>query len=175
MFKECLQTLFSFMRIISFDPGYGRLGIAILEKTSQKEVLIFSECFETPKETQHSQRLAQLGARVNELLFQFKPTHAAIEGLFFSKNTTTALKVAEVRGILIFLCESNNINIHEFTPNEIKVAVTGYGKSDKKSVQTMTTKLINLPDRKMLDDEIDAIACGLTFFAHKNTLLRNIK
>lgn len=158
------------MKIIAFDPGYERLGIAILEKTSRKESLLFSECFITDKLLPHEERLHKIGQRVEELILQFNPDFASIEGLFFSKNTKTALKVAEARGVLIFLSQKLTQGVYEFTPNQIKLAVTGYGNSDKKSIHLMTSKLIKLPERKTIDDEIDAIACGLTFFAHQNTL-----
>ncbi len=159
------------MKVISFDPGYERLGIAVLEKNHNKETLLFSECFKTKKEDVHFDRMKQIGDRVLNLLKEHSPDYSSIEGLFFSKNTTTALKVAEIRGILIYLCKQQNIPVFEFTPNQIKVAVTGYGNSDKKSVSFMVKKLVSVPESVVIDDELDAIACGLTFFAHQNTLL----
>lgn len=160
------------MRVIAFDPGYQRLGVAIIEKLqNSQETLVFSECFFTKKEDEYFDRIEKIGRRVEEIIKTHSPNYGSIEGLFFSKNTTTALKVSEIRGILIYLCKKSMIPVYEFTPNQIKVAVTGYGKSDKKSINNMVSKLINLPERKIIDDEMDAIACGLTFFAHKNTLL----
>jgi len=160
------------MKFLAFDPGYQRLGIAIIEKgQNSKEELVFSECFETSKESEFFDRIHQIGNRVEEIIKKYQPEVAGIEGLFFSKNAKTALKVSEIRGVLIYVCKKNTIPIFEFTPNQIKVAVTGYGQSDKKSVHVMTSRLIHLPDRKMIDDEVDAIACALTLIAHKNTLL----
>jgi crossover junction endodeoxyribonuclease RuvC len=160
------------MRIIAFDPGYQRLGIAIIERNqNSQEELVFSECFETSKDTEYFERIHQVGIEVERIIKKYSPEIGGIEGLFFSKNTKTALKVSEIRGVLIYLCKKNKVPIYEFTPNQIKVAVTGHGQSDKKSVQDMVSRLINLPDRKIIDDEIDAIACGLTLSAHYNTII----
>lgn len=159
------------MRIIAFDPGYQRLGIAIIDKDpNTPEKIVFSECFTTKKEADYFDRIHKIGNRVSEVINEFLPEAAGIEGLFFSKNTKTALKVSEVRGALIYICKRNNLPLYEFTPNQIKVAVTGYGQSDKKGVHDMVARLIQIPDRKIIDDEIDAIACGLTLLAHYNTL-----
>jgi len=159
------------MLILAFDPGYQRLGIAIIRKNqNSEEDLVFSECFETNKETDYFDRLKEIGMRVEQIIQEYNPEIAGIEGLFFSKNTKTALKVSEVRGVLIYLCKRNEIPIYEFTPNQIKVAITGYGQSDKKAIHDIVSRLITLPERKMIDDEVDAIACGLTLSAHYNTL-----
>lgn len=154
------------MIVIAIDPGYERLGVAILEKQKNlKEKIIFSSCFETSAKNDFNIRTMQLGQYVRFLIEKYNPEYLAIEGLFFSKNTKTALKVAESRGVIIFQATNKNIPVYEFTPNQIKVAVTGYGKATKKDMYLMTSRLITLPERKIIDDEIDAIAIGLTFFA----------
>lgn len=154
------------MIVLAIDPGYDRLGIAVLEKKDNKETLIYSECFETPKELFFSERLGLLGLRIREIINLYQPKFLAIEDLFFSKNTKTALKVSEARGAIIFLAIDAGLLVCEYTPNQIKVAVTGYGRATKKDVHLMVDKLIsmNAGDIKK-DDEIDAIATGLTFFA----------
>jgi crossover junction endodeoxyribonuclease RuvC len=155
------------MKIIAIDPGYERLGIAILEKEKPgKEQLIFSECFFTESKLPHSTRLANIGVELDRVIDEFKPEALAIETLFFSKNTKTALKVAEARGVMLHAAARKGLIVKEFSPMEIKIAVTGYGKSDKTQVTAMVGRLITISKKIKYDDEYDAIACGLTFFAH---------
>ena len=157
------------MKIIAIDPGYDRLGVAILEKKIKgQEVLLYSECFQTSPNDEFNNRVGLLGKRVREIIKEFEPEYMAIENLFFAKNTKTALKVSESRGVVIFQAIDKNIPVYEFTPNQIKVAVAGYGRATKKDVYLMTDRLINLTKKKYIDDEIDAIATGLTFFATHN-------
>ncbi len=153
------------MKVIAVDPGYDRIGIAIIEKENKKDKIIFSECFITNKNDSINNRIFSLGCRINNLIKKYKPNYLAIEGLFFSKNTKTALSVAEARGVIIFQANKNNIPIFEYTPNQVKVAVTGYGNANKKDILFMIKKLINIDNKKRIDDELDAIAIGLTFLA----------
>lgn len=152
------------MRILGIDPGFERLGIAILEKSgnNRKEKVIFSECFETKKELPHSQRLLLIGEKIKETIKKYKPDQIAVETLLWSKNKKTALQVAEARGVILFESARSNIILREFNPNQIKLAVTGYGKSDKKQIINMVEKLVELKSRKRHDDEYDAIAIALT-------------
>lgn len=154
------------MRVISVDPGYGRIGIAVLEKKEgEKENVLFSECLVTDNSREINERIFTVGKRVNELINKYKTDYLAIEGLFFSKNTKTALFVAEARGVIIFQAMLNNIPVYEYTPNQIKVAVAGHGAANKKDIFFMVNRLVKIDDRKRIDDELDAIAIGLTFFA----------
>lgn len=162
------------MKVIAFDPGYGRLGVAVIQKKEgEREELIFSECFETSGKEELNQRLYQLGDHVREIISKYQPDACAIEGLFFSKNTKTALAVSEARGVLLFQVSDAAIPIYEFTPNQVKLAVTGYGHAQKNDVYTMVTRLITIGDTKQ-DDEIDAIAVGLCFFASYASLRKNL-
>ncbi len=158
------------MRIISIDPGYERLGISILEKeTGGPEKLIYSETFQTSKDDEFVDRLFQIGNRMEEILKEFSPEYLAIEKLFFNNNQKTATNVSEIRGVLIYTSQKHGLKIREFTPLEIKLAVGGHGRAQKDQVILMTKKLINVPETVKFDDEFDAIACGLTFFAyHRN-------
>ncbi len=155
------------MRILGIDPGVERIGIAVIEKTGSKENYIFSECLKTPAKLSHSERLVLIGEEIKKVIDEYAPTALSIEKLFFEKNTTTAMSVAEARGVILFCAKQSGLDIFEYTPLQIKVAVTGYGKSDKTAIMHMVPKLIRLPDRKMIDDEVDAIACALTCFAHE--------
>ena len=161
------------MKILAIDPGYERLGIAILEKEeTKKETLLFSECFKTSSKEPHNIRLSKVAKRLEEVIEEFQPTHTAIETLFFSKNTKTALKVSEARGVIIERSTSLGLEIVQFSPQEIKIAVTGAGNSDKTAVMKMVPLLIDIGSTKKQDDEFDAIACGLAFFATQN--MRNL-
>jgi len=152
------------MKIIAVDPGYGRLGIAVLQKNRSGEAVLFSECFETSAKEEHQRRLQSIQARLRELLVKFKPEALAIESLFFSKNQKTALAVAEARGVIIAEAGASGIPVFEYKPSQVKIAVTGYGASDKRQVQGMLKQLLHF-DKKALDDEYDAIAIGLTHLA----------
>lgn len=155
------------MRILGIDPGVERVGIAIIEKVGGKEAYIFSECFKTSAKLTHAERLALIGEEIARVVREHTPKALAIEKLFFEKNTTTAMYVAEARGVIMYECARQGLPAYEYTPMEIKVAVTGYGKSDKTAIMQMVPRLIKLPTRKMIDDEVDAIACALTCFAHE--------
>lgn len=158
------------MQLISIDPGYERLGIAIIEKGNPKNVLAFSECFKTSakngkEKVDFEDRLFLLGEEVEKIIKNYKPSVMAIEKLYFENNQKTAMNVAEVRGALIYIAKKFNLKIFEYTPLQIKVAVTGYGKSDKKAVMNMVPRLIEIKNKINSDDELDAIAIGLTCLA----------
>jgi len=153
------------MKILAIDPGYERMGVAILEKTTSKEILLFSECFKTLATKSAEERLRLIGAEISTLIKKYKPEAMAIETLFFKTNAKTAMKVSEARGVMLYEAAKNSLKVAEFTPLQIKVAVTGYGKSDKNQVTMMVQKLIKITTPIKYDDEYDAIAVGLTYFA----------
>ena len=159
------------MRVLAIDPGYERVGIAVLDKSyergaDRKEQWVHSETFKTSPKDEINARLFEVGARIKELSAEYEPDVLAIENLFFANNAKTVMAVSQARGIIMYAAHECGLNIAEFTPLQIKAAVAGDGRADKKSVIAMTTKLVAIPDGKRLDDEYDAIACGLTFFAH---------
>lgn len=167
------------MRIIAIDPGYERCGVAIIEKTERgtKEKLIFSTCIRTSAKDTDAQRLHDIGNGVEGIIQTYTPQRMAIEALFFSNNQKTALKVAEARGVILYIAEHARLPVHEYHPLAIKIAVTGYGKSNKNNMMDMLPHLIDISEANtkntgrnvkiLLDDEFDAIAVGLTFFAHE--------
>jgi len=149
------------MNILSIDPGYERLGIAIIKKEQgQKEELLYSECFKTNKNLTFEERLLSIGLKIEETMIAYNPSVLAIETLFFSNNTKTAMRVAETRGAIIYIAKKNNLTIKELNPMEIKLAVTGDGRSDKHQMTKMVQLILKM-DKKALDDEYDAISCGL--------------
>lgn len=154
------------MKVLALDPGYDRLGVAILERVNGKELLLHSECIITDKNTEITDRMFYIGNAVSELLVKYAPQAVAIETLFFNKNVKTALGVSQVRGIIMFLAKKAHCVVYEFGPQEIKVAVTGYGKSDKNAVIAMVKRLVHNAPNDAHDDEYDAIAVGITALAH---------
>lgn len=157
------------MRIIGIDPGYDRIGIAVIDKLLPKEVLVYSTCITTSPKDSFPKRLLTLGKSVELIIKEYQPTEAAIEILYFAKNTTTALSVAEARGVIQYLLTTYSIPITEYPPNTIKLAITGYGSADKKAITAMIPRLIQMDSNKKLDDELDAIAVALTHSAHRNS------
>ncbi len=155
------------MKIIGIDPGYERIGIAVLEKNKndKKEALLYSNCFKTSAKLPLPERIFSLGAEVQSVIKKYKPEKLAIEKLYFETNTSSAMGVSEARGAIIFVARNANLEILEYTPLQIKNAVTGYGKATKSQVHAMVSKLIDLPKNIKQDDEIDAIAVAITGFA----------
>ena len=149
------------MIILGIDPGTARIGYALLDKKEDAKVdLITYGCLELPNKKQ-VERLAEISRLISDLIAQYHPEILAIEKLFFTKNAKTALSVAEARGVIINTAASLNLEILEFTPLEVKVAVTGYGKAEKKEIQKMVCRLLNLEKTPQPDDASDAIAIGL--------------
>lgn len=155
------------MHIIGIDPGYDRIGVAIIEKDGSKETLVYSDCFQTPKDLEISERINLFINELTELIQKYSVEELAIENLFFNQNKTTAMRVAEARGAMISSAKQCGLIVAEYNPLQIKQAVTGYGKADKKQVHTMVQQLVKLEDRKYIDDEIDAIAVALTHSASR--------
>jgi len=161
------------MKILSIDPGFERVGIAIIEKTNlKKDVLIFSECFKTSTKIPFTDRLKNIGIEIEKIIKQYNPKVLAIEKLFFTTNQKTAMGVSEVRGAILYISAKNNLSIYEYTPPQIKVAVTGYGKASKDMVMSMVPKLIEIKTKIKSDDELDAIAIGLTCMACEKVVLK---
>ncbi len=157
------------MKIISIDPGFERIGIAILEKVSgnEKEELLYSNCFKTSAKIPFHDRLLLIGQEVKKIIKQYNPKILAIEKLYFTTNQKTVMGVSEARGVIIYSAKESGLSVFEYTPPQIKIAVTGYGKSDKNMVMSMVPKLIKIKKEIKSDDELDAIAIGLTCFAHE--------
>lgn len=155
-----------YMRVLAIDPGYDRLGVAVMEHDGQKEVLLYSACIETDKNATFPDRLHALGQDFAAILKEYHPDCIGIETLFFNKNIKSALMVAHARGTIMYLAKATGATVYEFGPQEIKVAVTGYGKSDKNAVIDMVKRLVPTAPAQALDDEYDAIAIGITALAH---------
>ncbi len=154
------------MKILGIDPGYDRLGIAIIEKPLKgKEVVLYSNCFQTATKDSIYVRLKQVGEEVSRIIHEYKPEALAIETLFISRNQKTAMRVSEARGIIIYEALKNNIPVIEYSPMQIKVAITSDGTSDKDRIFKMVNLLVDIPKKVARDDEYDAIAVALTHSA----------
>lgn len=153
------------MRVLSIDPGYGRCGVAVLEKAQGKELLIYSDCIETSDTAPFPMRLATIADEVARLVQKYTPDTIALESLFVTKNQKTAMHVAEVRGALIYIAESAHTPVVEYTPMQVKSAL-GYGKAGKQDVIRMVHMLVKVDKEVRHDDEYDAIAVGITHLAY---------
>ncbi|MEK7509593.1 MAG: crossover junction endodeoxyribonuclease RuvC [Patescibacteria group bacterium] len=154
------------MRVLAIDPGYGRCGIAIVEKENGKERWVYSDCIETQAKDGFAERLAQIVAECELLIKKHKPDALAMERLFFTSNQKTAMHVAEVRGALLQAANEAGIPSFEYTPAQVKSATAGSGRADKKQIMSMLHLLLKIEKPITHDDEYDAIAVGITHLAH---------
>ena len=150
------------MRILGIDPGLAIVGYGVID--SEKGVYRPVDCgvINTPKELSLPERLELIYKGMGELIDTFKPDQVAIEELFFTKNITTGITVAEARGVILLACKQSGLPMFEYTPNQIKQSLTGYGKADKKQIQFMITRLLGLKAIPKPDDAADALAIALT-------------
>jgi crossover junction endodeoxyribonuclease RuvC len=156
------------MRILGIDPGFERLGIAILEKNvhDRKERVLFSECFKTSATLDFSERLALIGDKVRGIISAYTPDVLSIETLFLTTNQKTVMRVSEARGVVLYEATKAGLRIFEASPPAIKMATTGYGKATKEEIIKMVHLLVDMDKSKKSDDELDAVAIALTAFAH---------
>ncbi|MBI5003803.1 crossover junction endodeoxyribonuclease RuvC [Candidatus Kaiserbacteria bacterium] len=157
------------MKVLGIDPGYGRCGVAIVEKVDGREIYLYSDCIETSPKDEFTDRLAAVADGCARLMREHTPDHVAMERLYFTNNQKTAMKVAEVRGALLNTAALANIPVFEYTPGQIKNASTGYGGADKTTVARMLKILLKIDKEIKHDDEYDAIAVGVTHLAHSRT------
>ncbi len=147
-------------RVLAIDPGFDRLGMAVLEGNPSRPTYVWSTCIE-PARGAVEDRLAVVSQAVGDALAKYAPEALAIETLFFSVNKKTALGVAEARGAVLAAAGLAGVPVVEFSPQQVKLAVTGHGGADKAAVARMIPKLIALPPAKRRDDELDAIALAI--------------
>ena len=147
-------------KVLGIDPGFDRLGLAVLSGDPSKPIHVWSDCI-TPEKGDASSRLATVCSAVSAAIKEHRPDGAAIETLFFSTNRKTAMGVAEARGAVLAALGAAKVPVYEFSPQQVKIAVTGYGGAEKKAVESMIPRLMSLPSKKRLDDELDAIAVAV--------------
>ena len=150
------------MIVLGIDPGYALMGWGVVEAEGSRMKLINYGCIETKAGVPMQNRLRALQLGVRDLLNIYKPDDVAFEELFFARNVTTALMVGAARGAAIIAAAEYTENLYEYTPMQIKQAVTGSGRADKKQVQQMVKLLLKMEEIPKPDDAADAIACAIT-------------
>lgn len=149
------------MRIIGIDPGTGILGFGVIDAKNGKTKLVTAGVIRTPAHTPLPERLEEIYDGLTEIIAETKPDVMAIEKLFFSKNITTAISVAQARGVAMLTGRQAGLPIEEYTPNEIKQAITGYGAAKKAQVQEMVRIQLGLSEVPKPDDCADALAAAI--------------
>ena len=150
------------MRILGIDPGLATLGWGVIEAEGSRIRLVQYGTLDTYPRDTFPTRLGSLYAGVKGLLDTFKPDEIAFEELFFSKNITTGIQVAGARGVALAACQSYTDNLFEYTPMQIKQALTGYGNAEKKQMQQMVRMRLGIAEIPRPDDAADAVACAVT-------------
>ena len=161
------------MRILGIDPGLARLGWSVLEVKSGKPARINYGCIETPAHRPLNERLAQIYDDLIELANHHQPNEMAIETLFFAKNAKTLAQVGHVRGVILLLAGQRKWDVFEYAPRQIKLALTGFGGADKKQMQLVVQRLLNLPSIPHPDDAADAVAVALCHNQYAHPLGRS--
>ncbi len=155
------------MKILGIDPGTGILGFGIIDVSSRQPKLVDGGVIRTPVKEDDAVRLLTIYNELTEIIKQNKPDMMSVEKLFFARNVTTAMTVAQARGVVLLCAQQAGIPIYEYTPMQIKQAITGYGKADKKQMQEMVRVILQLKEIPKPDDAADALAAALT---HSNTI-----
>lgn len=150
------------MITIGIDPGIAIIGYGILEEKNRRVIpLCYSCIFTSGKDKDIPERLEEIYAAICQVLDQYHPDCMALEKLFFARNVTSALNVAEVRGVIMLAARQRRIPVVEYTPNQVKQAVTGSGKADKRQMQEMIRRLLSLDEIPRPDDAADALSVAL--------------
>jgi crossover junction endodeoxyribonuclease RuvC len=150
------------MRIIGIDPGTGILGFGVIDVTAQnKATLVDGGVITTPVKQADSVRLLTIYEELSEIIQTHKPEVMAVEKLFFAQNVTTAMSVAQARGVVLLCGEQKSLSLFEYTPLQIKQALTGYGRADKKQIQEMVRIMLSLREIPKPDDCADALAVAI--------------
>ena len=149
------------MIVIGIDPGLARVGYGVIEVRDRQPVPVCYGCIESGKDQRISGRLLHIYTEVAALFNKYPPAQVAVEKLFFTKNITSGMSVSEARGVILLLAEQQKIPVTEYTPNQVKLAITGSGRADKRQMQEMIMRLLHLPEIPRPDDAADALSIAL--------------
>ena len=149
------------MRILGIDPGTGILGFGVIEVSKDKAQLVDGGVIRTPIKEDDAVRLQTIYDELTDVIMHTKPSEMAVEKLFFAQNVTTAMTVAQARGVVLLCAMQNKLKIAEYTPQQIKQALTGYGRADKKQIQEMVRVILGLKEIPQPDDCADALAAAI--------------
>ncbi len=155
------------MRILGIDPGTAILGFGVIEISKGKPQLVDAGVIRTPVKEDDAVRLQTIFEELTDIIAETKPQEMAVEKLFFAQNVTTAMTVAQARGVVLLTGKQAGLSIYEYTPLQIKQALTGYGRAEKKQIQEMVRVILELKDIPRPDDCADALAAAIT---HSMTL-----
>jgi crossover junction endodeoxyribonuclease RuvC len=155
------MTISKNLRVLGLDPGTATTGWAILEENKGRIIPLAFGHISTPKNTPESKRLLEINRDVLKIVRKYKPQEAAVEKLFFFKNKKTIIAVGQSRGSLLLTLEENRVKVFGYTPLQVKQALTGYGRAEKKQVQLMVKNILNLKSIPKPDDTADAIAIAI--------------
>lgn len=149
------------MRILGIDPGTGILGFGVIESSGTKAQLVDAGVIRTPVKEDDAVRLLTIYEELTDIIMASKPIEMAVEKLFFSQNVTTAMTVSQARGVVLLCGMQAQLKISEYTPQQIKQALTGYGRADKKQIQEMVRVVLGLQEAPKPDDCADALAAAI--------------
>ncbi len=149
------------MRILGIDPGLAIVGYGVIDVYGNKITPVDFGAINTPAGMPTHKRLNEIFMAMNELIKKYQPDDIAIEELFFNTNITTGIRVSEARGVILLSAERNNVNLFEYTPLQIKQAITGYGRAEKHQVISMVTSFLKLENSPKPDDTADALAVAI--------------
>lgn len=161
------------MIVLGIDPGIESLGWALVSKTAAGLKYLDSGVKKTSKTKPAAQRLWEISDWLEKIIRDQKPDLVGLEKIFFSKNSKTALAVSEARGVALMLAGKHRLWVREFAPSEVKLALAGYGRADKASVAAMLPRTLSLPEKKLSDDESDALAIACCSVIHSGALQKN--
>jgi crossover junction endodeoxyribonuclease RuvC len=150
------------MRILGIDPGTGILGFGVIDVEKGKAKLVDAGVIRTPVKEDDAIRLHTIYDELTSIIADTKPAQMSVEKLFFAQNVTTAMTVAQARGVVLLTGKQAGLEIFEYTPLQIKQALTGYGRAEKKQIQEMVRVILQLKDTPKPDDCADALAAAIT-------------
>lgn len=162
------------MLIMGIDPGLAIVGFGFVEKTGSKLIPVQYGCIQTQAHTDSAVRLLEIYTSLGQLIDKYKPDAVAVEQLFFNRNVTTAMAVSQARGVILLVAAQRGLQIGEYTPLQVKQAIVGYGKAEKRQVQEMVRILLHLQVVPKPDDVADALAVAICH-AHSSTLNEKLR
>ncbi|HVX47855.1 MAG TPA: crossover junction endodeoxyribonuclease RuvC [Candidatus Saccharimonadales bacterium] len=150
------------MRILGIDPGTGILGFGVIDADKGQLQMVDAGVIRTPAKEDDAVRLVTIFEEISDIIAQSKPTVMSVEKLYFAQNVTTAMTVSQARGVVLLAGKQAGMEIHEYTPLQIKQALTGYGRAEKKQIQEMVRVILKLKTVPKPDDCADALAAAIT-------------
>ena len=149
------------MKILGIDPGTATTGYGVIEKVGSKYTLVDYGVVLTPAKTELHHRLDTIFDELTDIIIKYQPDEVVVEELFFATNAKTAISVGAARGVILLAAQKQKVPIAEYTPLEVKMAITGYGKADKRQIQQMVKAILSLKEIPKPDDAADALAIAL--------------